>query len=202
VDKKPLIGISICAVVLLVLGSLSNVVGYQSVKSTAMNDSPLFNIRTTRAIKDENKTILPSNYLGEGQVNYLQFPIRDGSKELIKDTIDKLSKMTEKQLDQLQEIIISYHYENKIDKVALDNFIFLLKQLKSNNIEIKSYLLNIKNGIKNEPPTFTGCITYSPHPRICNLVWFFAVGLAWLLAIITGIFFAIMKILTIASCYT
>jgi len=32
VDKKPLIGVSICAVVLLVLGSLSNVVGYQTVQ--------------------------------------------------------------------------------------------------------------------------------------------------------------------------
>ena len=31
-DKKPLIVVSICAVVLLVLGSLSNVVGYQSVQ--------------------------------------------------------------------------------------------------------------------------------------------------------------------------
>jgi len=34
VDKKPLIGVSICAVVLLVLGSLSNVVGYQTVQSS------------------------------------------------------------------------------------------------------------------------------------------------------------------------
>jgi hypothetical protein len=34
VDKKPLIGVSICAVVLLVLGSLSTVVGYQSVQSS------------------------------------------------------------------------------------------------------------------------------------------------------------------------
>ena len=200
-NKKPLIVISICAVVLLVLGSLSNVVGYQSVKST-VNDSPLFNIRTTRAIKEENKTILTSNYLGDGQVNYLQFPTRDGSKELIKDTIDKLSKMTDKQLDQLQKNIISYYYENKIDKVTFNNLINLLKQLKSNNIEIKSYLLNVKNDSKNESPTFTGCITYSPHPRICNLVWYFKLGLAWLLAIITGIFFAIMKILTIATCYT
>ena len=33
-DKKPLIGVSILAVVLLVLGSLSNVVGYQSVQSS------------------------------------------------------------------------------------------------------------------------------------------------------------------------
>jgi len=33
-NKYPLIGVSICAVVLLVLGSLTNVVGYQSVQSS------------------------------------------------------------------------------------------------------------------------------------------------------------------------
>ena len=33
-EKYPLIGVSICAVVLLVLGSLSNVVGYQAVQSS------------------------------------------------------------------------------------------------------------------------------------------------------------------------
>jgi hypothetical protein len=32
-DKYPLIGVSICAVVLLILGSLTNVVGYQAVQS-------------------------------------------------------------------------------------------------------------------------------------------------------------------------
>jgi len=36
-DKKPLIGVSICAVVLLVTGSLSNVVGYQTVQSSNQN---------------------------------------------------------------------------------------------------------------------------------------------------------------------
>jgi len=36
-DKKPLIGISILAVVLLVMGSLSNVVGYQSVQTSQQN---------------------------------------------------------------------------------------------------------------------------------------------------------------------
>jgi hypothetical protein len=36
-DKKPLIVVSICAVVLLVLGSLSNVVGYQTVQSSNQN---------------------------------------------------------------------------------------------------------------------------------------------------------------------
>jgi len=36
-DKKPLIVVSICAVVLLVLGSLSNVVGYQTVETSQQN---------------------------------------------------------------------------------------------------------------------------------------------------------------------
>jgi hypothetical protein len=36
-DKKPLIGVSILAVVLLVLGSLSNVVGYQTVQTSQQN---------------------------------------------------------------------------------------------------------------------------------------------------------------------
>jgi len=33
-DKRPLIGVSICAVILLILASLSNVVGYQTVQSS------------------------------------------------------------------------------------------------------------------------------------------------------------------------
>ena len=36
-NKYPLIGVSICAVVLLVLGSLSNVVGYQTVQTSQQN---------------------------------------------------------------------------------------------------------------------------------------------------------------------
>ena len=36
-DKKPLIVVSICAVILLVLGSLNNVVGYQTVQTSQQN---------------------------------------------------------------------------------------------------------------------------------------------------------------------
>jgi len=39
-DKKPLIGVSICAVFLLVLGSLTNVVGYKPIKYTMNNQDP------------------------------------------------------------------------------------------------------------------------------------------------------------------
>jgi hypothetical protein len=44
VDKKPLIGVSICAVILLVLGSLSSVVGYQTVKSEPSKGNLLDNV--------------------------------------------------------------------------------------------------------------------------------------------------------------
>jgi hypothetical protein len=58
-DKKPLIVVSICAVVLLVLGSLSNVVGYQTVMSTSVNDSPLFQTRTQKATNQQQNSINP-----------------------------------------------------------------------------------------------------------------------------------------------
>jgi hypothetical protein len=62
-DEKPLMGLSICVMVLLVLGSLNTVVGYQSVKPTA-NDSPLFQIRTRRATNQQENSII-SQFVGK-----------------------------------------------------------------------------------------------------------------------------------------
>ena len=61
---KPLICLSIYAVVLLVMGSLTNVVGYQSVKSTTMSDSPLFCIRSQR-ILHHKQNMITTQYLGQ-----------------------------------------------------------------------------------------------------------------------------------------
>jgi hypothetical protein len=101
-DKKPLIGVSILAVVLLVLGSLSNVVGYQSVKST-VSDSPLFKTRTQRAT-NRQQDIIASQYLGKG--NLWQFPSRDTKTELMKKVIGAIRKMDEKAFAQFTELCI------------------------------------------------------------------------------------------------
>ena len=59
-DKKPLIGVSLCAVVLLVLGSLSNVVGYQTeVKENVNSITEEYSDITILGVID-------SFYLGEG----------------------------------------------------------------------------------------------------------------------------------------
>jgi hypothetical protein len=73
--KWLVVGIGIIAVVLLVLGSLSNVVGYQSATSTSTTKSPLFSIRTQKAI-NKGSNILTSNYLGQG-LQTIPFPLKD-----------------------------------------------------------------------------------------------------------------------------
>jgi len=91
-DKKPLIIVCLCTVLLLVPGLLSNVVGYQSVKSTIMNESPLFSVRTQNAI-NQQKNILTVQYLGLGQGTLLQFPIRENRDELLKKIIEIINHM-------------------------------------------------------------------------------------------------------------
>ena len=104
-DKKPLIGVSICAVVLLVLGSLTNVVGYQSVKSTAVNESPLFSMRTQRAT-NQQQNIITSQYLGMGKGNILQFPIRDNQTKILNKVIESIKKMDDETFERFTQLCI------------------------------------------------------------------------------------------------
>jgi len=64
-NKYHLIGVSICAVVLLVLGSLSNVVGYQSDKSMTTYDSPLFQLRLQNRL-NHNQCRIKTQYFERG----------------------------------------------------------------------------------------------------------------------------------------
>ena len=151
-DKKPLIGVSIVAVVLLVLGSLTNVVGYQTVKSTAVNESPLFSLRTQKANNYLNN-VISSQYLGKGKDSLLQFPIRDNKTELLKTVFESIKNM---------------------DDATFQRFLVLLRQcLKETTslnemhlIEINEVLTEIRKQAdlpvlspSQEPPTIWGCFT-------------------------------------------
>ena len=98
-NKKILIG-SILAVVLLTLVSFSSVVGYRSVESDSKFLSPLFGIRTNRAINKE-QDVVTSDYIGQGEKNVIPIPIRDEKKILLQMTINKLIKMDEKEMNEL-----------------------------------------------------------------------------------------------------
>ena len=131
-DKKPLIGISICAVVLLVVGSLTNVVGYQSVQSSGVNESPLFSIRTQRAT-NQQQNILTSQYLGMGKGNLLQFPFRDNRTEQMKKAIDIISKMGDKTFAQFIELCIKKaRQDNTLQGISDYQIVQALLLLKTN----------------------------------------------------------------------
>jgi len=186
VDKKPLIMVSICAVVLLVLGSLSTVVGYQSVKSTTVTDSPLFATRTQRAINQPHN-ILTSQYIGMEKGNLLQFPCRNNRTEQLKKVIDIISKMDDKTFDQF--------IESCIQKVRQDNTFS-----KTNN-EITQMLQLLRKQSK----TIIFSVTNKNNQEWLPTYDYYSICVAfpgcWIILIVLAIIFAplliIMSLLTI-----
>jgi hypothetical protein len=147
-DKKPLIGVSILAVVLLVMGSLSNVVGYQSVKST-VNDSPLFNVRTQRA-SNQQIGIFKSDYLGKGRETNLDISRKDIKEEYIDKIINFFIRMDAESFNKFVNRFIFLFHQNGVSnlKVTDREIKDTLYQIK-NNPEIlkKYYLLMQEKGI-------------------------------------------------------
>ncbi|HIG99313.1 MAG TPA: hypothetical protein HA258_01915 [Thermoplasmata archaeon] len=160
-DKKPLIGVSICTIVLLVLGSLSNVVGNQSVTST-VNDSPLFQIRTQRAT-NQRENILTSKYLGIGKGNLLKFSSRDNKTEKLKMAIDIINRLDDKTFERFTEFFIQrIKQDDSLKETNPNDIIKGLKLIKSNPISIIIPFTNQNNGYETHSgysscPWIPGC---------------------------------------------
>jgi hypothetical protein len=155
-DKRRLIVVSLCNVILLVLGSLSNVVGYQSVKST-VNDSPLFKTRTQR-VSNQEKYIVASQYLGKGR-DTIPFPSLDNKTSMIQKFLNQIKNMD----------------DNTFRKFVKDALRRLIQQGKvkysdTKGIENGFHLLR-KNSEVNDGSTnlIIGNYTWRVTPTIC---WF------------------------------
>jgi len=96
-NKKILIG-SIIAGATLIGVSFTSVVGYISVAS-GVKISPLFNIRSSRAI-DEASEDLCCEYVGKGEEINIPLPKLDYRKELLHMFIEKIIRMDEKAFDK------------------------------------------------------------------------------------------------------
>jgi len=177
--KKTLIGVSICAVVLLVLGSLSNVVGYQSVKSTTVNDSPLFKTRTQRATNHQ-QNIITSQYLGMGKEILWQFPMRDNRTEQLKKAIDIISKMGDKTFAQFTELCIQKaRQDNTLQGLSDYQIVQALLLLKTN----PKAILNSFTNRNNRP------ITSSEWFSLCQAVQFDCIAFNIFFLIFAIVFF-------------
>jgi len=87
-NKKILVG-SIGAVIIVVLAGFTSVVGVNSAMTYDEKISPLFNLRAEKALNDENKEAIKTDYIG-GEKNtllipYINFYKKMSSNKLIKD---------------------------------------------------------------------------------------------------------------------
>jgi hypothetical protein len=162
--KLPLIGISIIAVVLLVLVSLNNVIGYQSLKSSAMPGSPLFIFRTQKAINQQQNGMI-YHYLGEGKEPYLNIPSPDNRTDLLKRAMEYIKAMDDKAFNNFMDLLLSYlQRKEKITDMNAERIAYELRQLRDGPISIGYYdISSTQNMTWRDTPTlcwFPGCILF------------------------------------------
>jgi len=165
--------VSICAVVLLVLASLSNVVGYQSTKSTVVNDSPLFKTRTQRAT-NQQQNILTSQYLGKGNGNLLRFPLRDNQIETLKKVIESIKKMDDGTFERFTQLCIQKTRQDiTLSDIDPNEIKQMLQILRTQPDRIN--LNQIRNNFNTTSPTIyeysicnwiPGCVIYHAFTTI------------------------------------
>jgi len=198
-NKYPLIVVSIIVIVLLILGSLTNVVGYQSVKSTSLSDSPLFSVRTKRAINQDCKDVLTSDYLGKGIIIGLQFPTRENRTIILQKIINIIRNMDDKEFSRFLNLIISHSYEDEYDKnIDSITVLSILKQIRSYTKELPINKLG-PNGTEKDPSTSQAfpMPSINQFPPWCIILRF---GLDLLLLIILGIVYGILFIILTVNC--
>ena len=179
-DKKPLIGVSICAVVLLVLGSLSNVVGYQSVKSSAMSESPLFSMRTQKAINQQQK-IITSQYLGKGKSCNLLSLQRPDETDLLIKIISVIQAMNDVIFERFVRIAVEqFSKQGKLKDITPQQFIRGLHQIRENS----------QTSMENKGSDY-GSLTWDSTPTVC---WF---PLCFVISILVSIYLFLEPILLI-----
>jgi hypothetical protein len=159
--EKRIIIVSILAVVLLVLGSLSNVVGYQTVKST-VNDSPLFKIRTQRAT-NQQQNIITSQCLGKGNSNNLLILPKPEEIVSSQDIINRIQRMDDASFHRFISIAVhQLSKEEKLKDVTPQQIIAGLNQIRNNPQAFMDYSKSNNGSITlYQTPTlcwFPGCL--------------------------------------------
>ncbi len=164
-NKKILIG-SIIAVTVLIGVSFTSVVGYRSGASD-VKASPLFNIRTSRAIDEESEE-LSCEYVGKGEDVDLIISPGDNELKLIRKLIEKIQSMDEETFTKfMNHIIENLDKINKTDIGNTQEIIEAIYKLRTNSedYEIKSIPAQITGMFWEctwkENYWYPGCILFS-----------------------------------------
>ena len=188
-NKKILIG-SIIAVVILVLVSFTGVVGYQTTKtSTVAKASPLFSVRSRRAIDEESKN-LTCDYVGKGEESILSIPKRDNRIEMIQKAIDVISKMDDITFNIFEKKIVRrINQDDTIRDVESRGIVNALLQIRNNPIVVRNNIILNKPNIRGNMKTIE--ITYISDSYLLCLLGYIIVFLSTGIDIILSMIFTI-----------
>ncbi len=144
-DRKIIVG-SIITVAILVGVSFTSVVGYSSVKTISVKESPLFNIRTKGAIGEENKE-LTCNYVGKE--NTLLIPKRDDRIVLTKKVIDTIGKMDDETFEKLLSYIIIYaQKDERFNDVSPDEIREIINSFRNSDTSLPMFDADANHNIQ------------------------------------------------------
>jgi hypothetical protein len=167
--KKILVMGSIVVVCVILLASYSQIIGYAVGESSTRSDSPLFHVRTERAIKNVNANEIIRDYFGRNNSTILPFPKIDMNTRFVLELLEKVSTRDKKSLQRYIEEVKKYLQDIKGIKTE-DNiplFCLLKENLNSSNIsKIVDYINQIKTRTMNNQycsigyQWFPGCNIY------------------------------------------
>ena len=176
-NKKILLG-SIIAVVILVLVSFTGVVGHQTTTNTFARASPLFSVRSKRAI-DEASRDLTCNYVGKGREIALLLPKRESRNVLIQKVIDIISKRDDKELNRLIELVKNkLFYIKSFNENERAKIINIFHHIRNNS----QVLTNNDNALNVNSPLFIG-LTVNGNWKV-GCMFRLALGFSFIIALI------------------
>ena len=186
-NKKILLGSSLGAVVILILVSFTGVVGYQTTKSsTIAKASPLFTVRSSRAIDVESEDIA-CDYVGKGEEIVLSIPKRDDRTESLQKFIDIIGKMDDKTFNIFVRLVINRIIsENYAEEEKIPELKHALYQLKDNSVVLKFEYEDNENSVTMSP--LTGCSTCK-----CSLPTKFQCLLFYLIQFLASLYFQLVE---------
>ncbi len=163
-NKKILIG-SIIAVAMLIGVSFTSVVGHRGVES-GIKSSPLFNIRTQRAMSEESKDLV-CDYIGKGKYMELSFSRSNSSTVQIQRFIDIIIRMDNITFNRFINLIFyKLQQSNELKDIDKNDIINSFNKIRNNPERIDVYYNTNNVGYTSkwdDTPTFCwfpGCFIY------------------------------------------
>ncbi len=173
--KKTMILGTSSVIVLLIIGSLTNVIGYQSPRSTNPPDSPLFTIRIQTITQQPQKAI-HSQFLGMGKENLLPIPTNKRVEQL-KEILQIIQRMDNPTYEQFtKQCIQKIQQTSALKDTPITQIIQTLNALKTKPDE------PVRSDITRVP---LDIMTLKPWTPLCILLY-----------VISYVFFILLKLFT------